>query len=93
MSYKQAAHILPPELIRAVQAYVDGECIYIPRRAGRRRSWGEATATRRELKVRNERIFAEFQRGERAQALAGRYYLSVKSIQRIVRREKAGQDE
>ena len=80
MSYKQAAHILPPELLRAVQAYVDGECIYIPRRAGRRRSWGEATATRRELKVRNE-------------ALAGRYYLSVKSIQRIVRREKAGQDE
>ena len=29
MSYKQAAHILPPELLREVQDYIDGECIYI----------------------------------------------------------------
>ena len=64
MSYKQAAHILPPELLREVQAYIDGECIYIPRLAGRRRNWGEGTAIRRELKARNERIFADFTGGE-----------------------------
>ena len=92
MSYKQAAHILPPELLREVQAYVDGECIYIPRRAGRRRDWGETTATRRELKARDEVIYAEYRRGVQAETLARRYYLSVKTIQRIVRREKAGRE-
>lgn len=91
MSYKQAAHILPPELLREVQAYIDGECIYIPRLAGQRRDWGERTATRRELKARNERIFAEYLRGEPLGILAKRYYLSAKSIQRIIRLEKVGQ--
>ena len=89
MSYKQAAHILPPELLRAVQDYIDGECIYIPRLAGQRRDWGETTATRRELRQRNERIFAEYLRGEPPETLAARYYLTVKSIQRIIRRERA----
>ena len=91
MSYKQAAHILPPELLREVQAYIEGESIYIPRLAGRRRDWGERTAIRRELKARNERIFAEYLRGEPLVALAQRYYLSVKSIQRIIRRERVGE--
>ena len=91
MSYKQAAHILPPELLREVQAYIDGECIYIPRLAGQRRDWGERTATRRELTARNERIFAEYLRGEPLGILAKRYYLSAKSIQRIIRLEKVGQ--
>ena len=90
MSYKQAAHILPPELLREVQTYIEGECIYIPRLAGRRRNWGEGTAIRRELKARNERIFADFTGGETPKALAERYYLSVKSIQRIIRRARAG---
>ena len=31
MSYKKAAQILPDELIRQIQQYVDGEAIYIPR--------------------------------------------------------------
>ena len=92
MSYKQAAHILPPELLREVQAYIDGECIYIPRLAGRRRGWGETTAIRRELKARNERIYAEYLHGDPLGILAKRYYLSVKSIQRIIRHEKDGQD-
>ncbi len=92
MSYKQAAHILPPELLREVQAYIDGECIYIPRLAGRRRGWGEATATRGELKLRNERIFADYLRGAPLEALAERYYLTAKSIQRIIRGERAGRD-
>ena len=90
MSYKQAAQILPPELLREVQEYIDGECIYIPRIAEQRRDWGETTATRQELKERNERIFESYEQGERVEVLAERYYLSVKSIQRIVRSIKAG---
>jgi len=32
MSYKKAEHILPLEIIELIQNYVDGECIYIPRK-------------------------------------------------------------
>ena len=38
MSYKKAAQILPDELIRQIQQYVDGEAIYIPRSDERRRA-------------------------------------------------------
>lgn len=34
MSYQKADHILPPELLKKVQEYIDGELIYIPKRAG-----------------------------------------------------------
>ncbi|MCG7437602.1 hypothetical protein [Lysinibacillus fusiformis] len=32
MSYKKAKHILPEELLAAIQEYMDGEYIYIPRK-------------------------------------------------------------
>ena len=43
MSYKKAEHILPQELLRRIQEYVDGESIYIPRKEGKRKPWGEKT--------------------------------------------------
>ena len=84
MSYKKAAHVLPQELLAKVQEYVDGEFLYIPRASDNKKSWGETTATRRELQDRNARIYAEYLAGESMESLAGRYFLSLKSIQRIV---------
>ncbi len=37
MSYKKAEHILPLEIIELIQNYVDGECIYIPRKKNQRK--------------------------------------------------------
>ena len=45
MSYKKAAQILPDELIRQIQQYVDGEAIYIPRADERRRAERTAAAS------------------------------------------------
>ena len=84
MGYKKATHVLPPELLLQVQKYIDGEFRYIPRISDQKRGWGAATSTRRELHDRNERIYAEYLAGERMEALAARYFLSLKSIQRIV---------
>ena len=84
MSYKKAAQILPDELIRQIQQYVDGEAIYIPRSDERRRAWGDSTVTRRELRDRNESIYSEYLGGATMAALAQRYFLSLKSIQRII---------
>ena len=37
MEYVKAETVLPPELLREVQRYVDGRILYIPRAAGARR--------------------------------------------------------
>ncbi len=85
MGYKKAEEILPGELIDRIQQYVDGETIYIPRKSAHRRAWGERTQTRQELSRRNRQIYEEYLRGEGVLELASKYYLSEKSIQRIIR--------
>lgn len=89
MGYKRATHILPQELLRQIQEYVDGEYIYIPRVSGNRRDWGADTSTRSELDARNAAIYAEYVAGARMEELAERHFLSLKSIQRIIRQKKS----
>lgn len=85
MSYKKAEEILPEDLIAAIQQYVDGQIIYIPRKAEHRREWGRNTGYREELRVRNDRIRADRARGLGLSELAEKYHLSEKSIGRILR--------
>ncbi len=84
MSYRRAEQILPNEIIELIQNYVDGECIYIPRKENSRKNWGENTSIREELKERNLCIYLDYQRGMKGSEIAEKYFLSVKSIQRII---------
>lgn len=84
MSYVRAEQILPDEIIELIQTYVDGACIYIPRKENHRREWGDKTKIKQELIERNQEIFTAFLQGCRIEDLALQYYLSEKSIQRIV---------
>ena len=84
MSYIKAEKILPKELIRQIQEYVDGVCIYIPRKPGTRHKWGQGTDYKAELKVRNDRIRSDFAAGTSVAALSRKYHLSEKSIRRIL---------
>lgn len=88
MSYRRAEQILPMEMIEMIQNYIDGECIYIPRKENTRRVWGEKTQIRKELGERNRSIYADYQNGDSVLTLAQRYCLSDKSIQRILRQMK-----
>ena len=88
MGYKKAEEILPAEIIKLIQQYVDGQTIYIPRKAQNRKDWGTDTDIRQELKHRNDRIYADYLAGTRISELAIRYCLSVKSIQHIIRKMK-----
>ena len=85
MSYIKAEDVLPEELIRRIQQYVDGVSIYIPRKAENRRAWGCGTDYRRELEVRNRDIRDRRARGAGVSELAEMYHLSDKSIRRILR--------
>lgn len=86
MGYIRAEEILPAEIIEQIQQYVDGENIYIPRKSEKRQRWGTGTTIRQELQARDQRIYEDFLAGWKAAELAPKYYLSVKSIQRILRR-------
>uniref|UniRef100_UPI004055D4D0 CD3324 family protein n=1 Tax=Acetatifactor sp. TaxID=1872090 RepID=UPI004055D4D0 len=88
MGYVKAEEILPMEIIELIQEYVDGRNIYIPRKADSRVSWGAGTDTRNELRMRNKKIYADYLSGSTVAKLAEQYYLSEKSIQRIIREEK-----
>ena len=87
MSYIKAEEILPEELIRQIQKYVDGVYIYIPRKPGTRHAWGQETDYKAELKVRNDRIRSDYAAGTSVAALSRRYHLSEKSIHRILQNQ------
>lgn len=85
MGYRKAEEILPMEVIEIIQRYVDGENIYIPRKEKQRKQWGSNTLIRKELEDRNELIWMDYQNGANVKTLAINYFLSEKSIQRILR--------
>ena len=86
MSYIRADEILPRELLEAVQQYVDGQIIYIPRKE--KQEWGSGTSAKEFFRERNERIFQAWQKGISEDELSRRFSLSRKSIQRILRSQK-----
>ena len=85
MSYKRADEILPQEILKILQKYAGGELIYVPKCGETRRKWGTNTGTRENLNVRNKQILAEHKKGVTTKALAEKYFLAEKSIQRIIR--------
>ena len=85
MSYIKADDVLPQNIIKIIQQYIDGENIYIPKKDGSREDGGSKTGAKKELRRRNSLIYREYLSGEKVSELASRYYLSDKSIQRIIR--------
>lgn len=88
MSYIKAENVLPKEIIELLQNYVEGTTIYIPRKDGTRQKWGQSTNIRSELHNRNKAIYKDYISGISINELAGKYFLSEKSIQRIIRINK-----
>lgn len=84
MGYKNAICVLPDKLIASIQKYVDGEYLYIPRRAENRKRWGELKNSRHSLRMRNEAIFERYRNGISVEQLATEYYLSPKTVYKIL---------
>lgn len=88
MRYQKATEVLPDELVEMIQKYIDGGYVYIPRKQENKRNWGEGTSFKEELRTRNKEIYQKYLAGSRVKKLADEYYLSEKSIQRILLSEK-----
>ena len=90
MSYKKANDILPQALLLAVQQYIDGEYMYIPRKADSKLPWGANTDTREIVNARNKEILAKRLAGCSVGHLAEQYFLSEKAIYKILNVKKNG---
>ena len=84
MGYTSADTLLPRALLREVQRYVDGAYLYVPRRDEGKRPWGGRTGIRETLRVRNREIAAKRRAGRSVAELSAEYFLSDKTISRIV---------
>lgn len=88
MAYQNAFELLPEEIVKEIQKYVNGTILYIPKRPTERLPWGSKTASKEMLRRRNQQIYQEYLMGKSTRELAGSYYLDIKSIQRIIRTMK-----
>lgn len=88
MSYRKAELVLPHELLALIQEYAQGQYLYIPKKADNHKEWGENTDSRNQIRLRDEEIYRKYRDGISTTSLAADYYLSQKSIQRIILNEK-----
>ncbi|GLB58713.1 hypothetical protein NCCP133_08460 [Cytobacillus sp. NCCP-133] len=84
MSYLKANAVLPKNLIKEIQKYVQGETIYIPKPENAHRKWGTRSGARKTLDERNQSIKDSFKSGKTISQLAEEYYLSIETIKKII---------
>ena len=84
MKYEKAQDILPGDIIKIIQEYMDGGYLYVPRKDENKKSWGENSGAVKKLKTRNKEIFNRYNEGASVRELSSLYYLSEPSIRRII---------
>ncbi len=87
MKYVNADVLLPDELVKELQRYIQGGYLYVPTGGNQRRQWGELSGYRIELQKRNREIMKEYRDGSSLEVLAERYHLSVSGIRKIIYRK------
>ena len=88
MSYKKATEVIPEELLQELQKYVHGEYVYIPKLENKKKKWGDNTQSKAVVHTRNIEIYAQYLQGLSTKELADIYFLSQKTIQKIIANAK-----
>lgn len=86
MGYTNAGFVLPDTLIREIQRYVNGISLYIPQVKGKK---PQLNSYRLEIRDRNREIYRSFREGSSVTELSERFFLSEKSIYRILSQMKS----
>ena len=84
VSYKKATEVIPDELLKELQHYINGEYIYIPKTEATKAEWGANTESKTMVKRRNTEIYQKYLSGTPTKELANLYFLSQKTIQKII---------
>ncbi len=84
MKYRNAADILPDDLLKEIQKYASGETLYIPSETARK-PWGGSTGARNFYEQRNSEIRSKYyQEHQDIKRLAEEYHLSEETIRKII---------
>ena len=84
MTYIKATSVLPEELVKEIQKYIQGETIYIPKPGKSYKQWGTLSGERKRIDERNNSLKDAFNSGVSKEQLAKEYYLSIETIKKIV---------
>ena len=90
VAYKNAESILPPELLKQVQIYTQGELIYIPT-VSEKTGWGEKNGTRRRYEERNRQLRVLYDAGLSYEEIAAKFYLTKDRIRKILHAESCAE--
>jgi len=83
MGYRNAADVLPEELLKELQEYIEGEILYVPK-AAPKKDWGESSGSRSYYLERNRQIREKFFSGMSMEELADEYGLAQNTIHKII---------
>ena len=83
MKYINAAEILPEELLKEIQTYINGCVLYIPKTSVKKK-WGSVSGSRKFYQKRNKEIQLLFENGSSIEALSGRYGLAHSTLKKII---------
>ena len=83
MKYVNAAEILPEQLLKELQSYIDGRVLYIPK-ASAKKEWGTASGARTFYQERNKEIQKMFKEGCSVEELTEQYGLAYSTIKKII---------
>lgn len=84
MKYINANDVLPRELVKELQKYIETGYLYVPAKSQPRRPWGQLSGYREELQKRNREIISQYRQGDPVEKLAERYCLSIHAIKKII---------
>ncbi len=84
MKYVRIDKILPDDLVKEIQKYIQGVYVYIPSIPEKRKKWGEKSKSRDYIKARNAKILNQYIGGQSISDLAEEFFLSDSSIKKIV---------
>lgn len=84
MNYVKAETILPDNLVKEIQKYIQGQYVYIPSEPQKKKKWGENSGHRAYIQKRNEDIRYKYEKGYTIEDLAKNFFLSVYSIRKII---------
>ena len=82
MKYRNAAELLPNQLLQELQKYVQGKMLYVPKLM--RKSWGVDTGAKSFYSIRNSDIRKQFSHGVELVKLSEDYSISEDAVKKII---------
>lgn len=83
MKYMNAAEILPEELLKEIQTYIDECVLYIPKISSKK-EWGSVSGSRKFYQKRNKEIQFLFENGCSIETLSKQYGLAHSTLKKII---------